>query len=42
MRDWAVPPGSRPRGPPGVVTVDLSGDLITDSEAELRVAMARQ
>ena len=24
------------------VTVDLSGDLITDSEAELRVAMARQ
>ena len=24
------------------VTVDLSGDLISDSEAEMRVAMARQ
>ena len=24
------------------VTIDLSGELITDSEAEIRVAMARQ
>ena len=24
------------------VTVDLSGDLITDTEAEMRMAMARQ
>ena len=24
------------------VTVDLSGDLITDTESEMRVAMARQ
>jgi len=24
------------------VTVDLSGDLITDTEAEMRIAMARQ
>ena len=24
------------------VTVDLSGDLISDTEAEMRVAMARQ
>jgi arylsulfatase len=24
------------------VTIDLSGDLITDTEGELRVAMARQ
>lgn len=24
------------------VTVDLSGDLITDAEAEMRMAMARQ
>jgi arylsulfatase len=24
------------------VTVDLSGDLITDSDAEMRMAMARQ
>jgi hypothetical protein len=24
------------------VTVDLSGELITDSESEMRVAMARQ
>jgi hypothetical protein len=24
------------------VTLDLSGDLITDSEADMRIAMARQ
>ena len=26
----------------GAPTVDLSGDLITDTEAEIRIAMARQ
>jgi arylsulfatase len=45
----AVPGPAQARGAPfpftgalRTVTVDLSGDLITDTESEMRMAMARQ